>query len=122
MLCSAACMLQQPAVVTHMHQLQTSVIHMRHSHMQHQHASVTDMLTFLQDMCRMSSRVFMFWPCVVGEEGPADELWESINELKVERIDHGVSCLQDPRLMQHLKETRLPLTVCPRSNYQVCSC
>ena len=54
-----------------------------------------------------------------GEEGPADELWESINELKVERIDHGVSCLQDPELMKLLKQTRMPLTVCPCSNYKV---
>ena len=54
-----------------------------------------------------------------GEEGPADELWEAINELKVERIDHGVSCLQDPQLMKLLKQTRMPLTVCPCSNYKV---
>lgn len=54
-----------------------------------------------------------------GEEGPADELWEAINELKVERIDHGVSCLQDPELMKLLKQTRMPLTVCPCSNYKV---
>ena len=54
-----------------------------------------------------------------GEEGPADELWESINELKVERIDHGVSCLQDPKLMKLLKQTRMPLTVCPCSNFKV---
>ncbi|KAL0020881.1 hypothetical protein WJX77_005891 [Trebouxia sp. C0004] len=54
-----------------------------------------------------------------GEEGPADELWESINELKVERIDHGVSCLQDPKLMKLLKQTRMPLTVCPCSNFKL---
>ena len=55
---------------------------------------------------------------LAGEEGPADELWECIHNLKVDRIDHGVSCLQDKKLLQHLKATRLPITVCPLSNYK----
>jgi len=54
-----------------------------------------------------------------GEEGPADELWECINTLKVDRIDHGVSCLRDKQLLQHLKATRLPITVCPLSNFKL---
>lgn len=57
-----------------------------------------------------------------GEEGPADELWEAINVLQVERIDHGVSCLQDPELMKLLKQTRMPLTACPCSNYKASCC
>ena len=57
-----------------------------------------------------------------GEEGPADEIWESINVLKVDRIDHGVSCLRDQKLLQYLKDTRLPLTVCPLSNLKVTLC
>ena len=55
---------------------------------------------------------------LAGEEGPADELWECIHNLKVDRIDHGVSCLRDEKLLQHLKATRLPITVCPLSNYK----
>ena len=39
--------------------------------------------------------------------------------LKVDRIDHGVSCLRDQELLQYLKDTRLPLTVCPLSNLKV---
>lgn len=54
-----------------------------------------------------------------GEEGPADEIWEAINVLRVDRIDHGVSCLQDIELMRYLKQTRLPLTVCPLSNLKL---
>jgi adenosine deaminase len=66
----------------------------------------------------------IFWKLIAlgsisGEEGPADELWECINNLKVDRIDHGVSCLQDEKLLRHLKATRLPITVCPLSNYKV---
>ena len=51
-----------------------------------------------------------------GEEGPAHYIWQAINELQVKRIDHGVSCTQDPELLRYLSDTRLPLTVCPLSN------
>ena len=51
-----------------------------------------------------------------GEEGPAGYVWTAINDLKVSRVDHGVRSTDDPELMTHLVETRLPLTVCPLSN------
>jgi adenosine deaminase len=51
-----------------------------------------------------------------GEEGPAEYIWTAINDLKVSRIDHGVRSTDDPELIAHLVETRLPLTVCPLSN------
>ncbi|KAK9807709.1 hypothetical protein WJX72_006797 [[Myrmecia] bisecta] len=54
-----------------------------------------------------------------GEEGPPSELWECINVLKVERIDHGVHCLDDPELIHHLEQSQLPLTVCPLSNLKL---
>lgn len=65
----------------------------------------------------VSSDSLYYWPA--AEEGPPTEVWEAINELKVHRIDHGVGSLLDHKLLQHLKETRLPLTVCPLSNYKV---
>jgi adenosine deaminase len=55
-----------------------------------------------------------------GEEGPADYMWQAIDLLKVQRIDHGVACLQDPLLVAELAHTRLPLTVCPLSNLKLC--
>ena len=55
-----------------------------------------------------------------GEEGPADYIWTAINELKVSRIDHGVRASDDPKLMAHLVETQMPLTVCPLSNTKLC--
>jgi len=51
-----------------------------------------------------------------GEEGPAEYIWTAINDLNVSRIDHGVRSTDDPELIAHLVETRLPLTVCPLSN------
>ncbi len=51
-----------------------------------------------------------------GEEGPAQNIYDAMDMLKVSRIDHGVSCSQDAVLMNKLATSRLPLTVCPLSN------
>jgi adenine deaminase len=55
-----------------------------------------------------------------GEEGPPEYIWEAINLLKVERIDHGVRCDEDPTLMEYLRTSQIPLTVCPLSNVRLC--
>tara|TARA_B100002052_G_scaffold268711_1_gene267538 strand:+ start:3923 stop:4924 length:1002 start_codon:yes stop_codon:yes gene_type:complete len=55
-----------------------------------------------------------------GEEGPPEYIWDSINLLKVKRVDHGVQCLKDEKLVQFLKEKKIPLTVCPLSNIKLC--
>ena len=54
-----------------------------------------------------------------GEEGPAEYIWGAIKALKVERIDHGVRCLDDPKLVAYLVEKQIPLTVCPLSNVKL---
>ncbi len=54
-----------------------------------------------------------------GEEGPPDYIWDALDVLKVERIDHGVRCLEDPRLVLRLAAARMPLTVCPLSNVKL---
>lgn len=54
-----------------------------------------------------------------GEEGPAGYIWSAINDLKAERIDHGVRCMDDPKLVQYLAEKQIPLTVCPLSNVKL---
>ncbi|MCR0984434.1 adenosine deaminase [Roseomonas populi] len=51
-----------------------------------------------------------------GEEGGSDFVCEAIDELHVDRIDHGVRSEADPNLMRRLAETGMPLTVCPCSN------
>lgn len=54
-----------------------------------------------------------------GEEGPADYIWQALRLLKAKRIDHGVRCVEDPKLVQYLKEHQIPLTVCPLSNVKL---
>lgn len=55
-----------------------------------------------------------------GEEGPPEYIWQALDLLKVSRIDHGVRCLEDPRLVERLRQERMPLTVCPLSNIKLC--
>ena len=54
-----------------------------------------------------------------GEEGPPEYIWDSINLLNVKRIDHGVQCLQDKKLVEKLRNDKTPLTVCPLSNIKL---
>ena len=51
-----------------------------------------------------------------GEEGPPEYVWNALDILGVERIDHGVRSLEDPDLVARLVRERVPLTVCPLSN------
>ena len=55
-----------------------------------------------------------------GEEGPAEYVWEALDLLKVNRIDHGVRSEEDSELMQRLIREKIPLTVCPLSNLKLC--
>ena len=55
-----------------------------------------------------------------GEEGPAAYVWEALDLLKVNRIDHGVRSEEDLALMQRLIAEKMPLTVCPLSNLKLC--
>lgn len=55
-----------------------------------------------------------------GEEGPPAYVWEAIDQLKVDRIDHGNRSLEDPVLVERLARDRMTLTVCPLSNLKLC--
>lgn len=55
-----------------------------------------------------------------GEEGPAQNIRDSITLLKIDRIDHGVACVQDHALLDELAESKMGLTVCPLSNVALC--
>nr|WP_297357168.1 adenosine deaminase [uncultured Caldimonas sp.] len=55
-----------------------------------------------------------------GEEGPPEYIRNALDVLKVERIDHGVRCVEEPALVQRLARERVPLTVCPLSNVKLC--
>ncbi|WP_313811928.1 adenosine deaminase [Glutamicibacter sp.] len=54
-----------------------------------------------------------------GEEGPADYIWQALDLLKVERIDHGIRCIEDRALVRRLVAEQVPLTVCPLSNVRL---
>ena len=55
-----------------------------------------------------------------GEEGPPEYIRSALDVLHVQRIDHGVRCLEDPSLVARLARDRIPLTVCPLSNVKLC--
>src|SRR5256712_5595730 len=54
-----------------------------------------------------------------GEEGPPAYIWEALDVLQARRIDHGVRCAQDERLIGRLVEEKIPLTVWPLSNVKL---
>lgn len=51
-----------------------------------------------------------------GEEGPAEYIKEALDELGVQRIDHGVRCLESDAVVERLRREQIVLTVCPLSN------
>jgi len=55
-----------------------------------------------------------------GEEGPADYVWEALDVLNIDRLDHGNRALEDPALVQRLAASQMALTVCPLSNHRLC--
>ncbi|MFD9223978.1 adenosine deaminase [Streptomyces sp. NPDC060064] len=54
-----------------------------------------------------------------GEEGPPAYIREALDVLGVERIDHGLRCMEDPELVERLVRERVPLTLCPLSNVRL---
>ena len=52
-----------------------------------------------------------------GEADGPESIWGAIDDLKVERIGHGIRCVEDPVLVEALRQRRIPLEVCPVSNY-----
>ena len=55
-----------------------------------------------------------------GEEGPPEYVWEALDVLKIDRIDHGNRALEDPKLVARIKAEEITLTVCPLSNLKLC--
>jgi adenine deaminase len=54
-----------------------------------------------------------------GEEGPADYVWQALDVLGVDRVDHGNRSLEDDTLVRRLARDRTPLTICPLSNLKL---
>jgi adenosine deaminase len=55
-----------------------------------------------------------------GEEGPPEYVREALDLLRVDRIDHGNRALEDPQLVNRLRDSQIALTVCPLSNLKLC--
>lgn len=55
----------------------------------------------------------------LGEEGPASDIVTGVRTIGVERIDHGVSLLDDAELTAHVAQRRIPVTACPTSNVSI---
>lgn len=54
-----------------------------------------------------------------GEEGSPSYVWDALDLLGVERIDHGIRSMEDPALVERLAREQVPLTVCPLSNVRL---
>ncbi|MBK3571656.1 adenosine deaminase [Streptomyces sp. MBT62] len=54
-----------------------------------------------------------------GEEGPPAYITEALDVLGVERVDHGLRCMEDAELVARLVRDRIPLTLCPLSNVRL---
>lgn len=54
-----------------------------------------------------------------GEEGPPEYVYEALDLLQVDRIDHGNRALEDATLVKRLADNNVPLTVCPQSNLRL---
>ena len=54
-----------------------------------------------------------------GEEGPPEYVWQALDLLHAERIDHGVRCEEDAALLERLVRDGVPLTMCPLSNVRL---
>jgi adenosine deaminase len=57
--------------------------------------------------------------CDVDQEDAVGHIWQCVNEIGVERIDHGVNSLDDEALIEEIRARGLGLTVCPISNSYV---
>src|SRR6202012_5278472 len=54
--------------------------------------------------------------CDVDQDDAVGHIWQAVDDIGVQRIDHGVNCLQDAALVTRLAADRIGLTVCPVSN------
>ena len=60
--------------------------------------------------------------CDVDQENSARHIWQTLNDIGVDRIDHGVNALEDEALCDEIRRRGLALTICPISNRHVAGC
>jgi adenosine deaminase len=72
--------------------------------------------SLFQDVYRRAAAEGLHLVAHAGEEGGPDYVWEALDLLGAERIDHGIRAMEDPALVRRLRDDQIPLTVCPLSN------
>jgi adenine deaminase len=72
-----------------------------------------------KNVFRRAREAGFFLTAHAGEEGPAGYVWEALDILGVERVDHGNHSLDDEALVARLVRERMALTVCPLSNLRL---
>ncbi|MEV0081408.1 adenosine deaminase [Saccharopolyspora sp. NPDC050642] len=72
--------------------------------------------SLFREVYRMAAAEGLHRVAHAGEEGGPDYVWEALDVLGVERIDHGIRAMEDAKLVRRLREEQVPLTVCPLSN------
>jgi adenosine deaminase len=55
-----------------------------------------------------------------GEEGPPAYVYEALDVIGADRIDHGNRAMEDAALVERLRRDAMTLTVCPLSNLKLC--
>ena len=68
---------------------------------------------------RLAGRAGLRLTAHQGENSPPALILFDVQELGAERIDHGISILDDPAVARHLADRGIPLTVCPISNVKI---
>ncbi len=49
----------------------------------------------------------------------AESVWTAVHQLHADRLGHGVRCIEDPGLVDNLRERQVPLELCPTSNVRL---
>src|ERR1700753_1713638 len=72
--------------------------------------------SLFRDVYRRAAAEDLHLVAHAGEEGGPDYVWEALDLLGAERIDHGIRAMEDPALVRRLREEPVPLTLCPLCN------
>jgi adenosine deaminase len=79
------------------------------------HLSESDAIETLKSAEKFKSKIYAIG-LDSSEQGNPSYIWSSLDVLKVNRIDHGIRAMDDPKLLSRLIDSQIPLTVCPLSN------
>lgn len=72
-----------------------------------------------KNVFRQAKAAGLYLVAHAGEEGPAEYVWEAIDILGVDRIDHGNNAINDLELVRRIAKDKLALTMCPLSNQRL---